>query len=85
MRIGGIKVETRTAYTFALSVALGTIGGIHITPTQYTAISIGAPFVVRGCVAAIVGGFSNPLGGCVGGIVLGRPAIGRRRLPRSRL
>jgi len=33
----GIKVETRTAYTFALSVALGTIGGILITPTQYTA------------------------------------------------
>lgn len=70
-RILGIKVGRMTAYAFALSAALGAIGGILITPTQYTAFYIGVPFAVSGFIAAIIGGFGNPLGAFVGGIVLG--------------
>jgi len=67
----GIKVEHMIAYAFALSGALGAIGGILITPTQYTAFFVGIPFAVNGFIAAIIGGFGNPLGAFVGGVILG--------------
>lgn len=70
-RILGIKVGRMTAYAFGLSAALGAIGGILITPTQYTAFYIGVPFAISGFIAAIIGGFGNPLGAFVGGIALG--------------
>jgi branched-chain amino acid transport system permease protein len=70
-RILGINVERMIAYAFALSGALGAIGGILITPTQYTAFFVAVPFAVNGFIAAIIGGFGNPLGAFVGGVVLG--------------
>ena len=66
-----IPVQRMTAYSFALSAALGAIGGILITPTQYTAYHIAVPFSVNGFIAAIIGGLGNPLGAFVGGVVLG--------------
>lgn len=70
-RILGIKVERMVAAGFMLSAALGAIGGILITPTQYTAFHIGVPFTVSGFIAAIIGGLGNPLGAFIGGIALG--------------
>ena len=70
-RILGIKVERMVAAGFMLSAALGAIGGILITPTQYTAFNIGVPFAVSGFIAAIIGGLGNPLGAFIGGIALG--------------
>ena len=70
-RILGIKVERMVAAGFILSAALGAIGGILITPTQYTAFHIGVPFAVSGFIAAIIGGLGNPLGAFIGGIGLG--------------
>ncbi len=70
-RILGIKVERMVAAGFMLSAALGAIGGILITPTQYTAFHIGVPFAVSGFIAAIIGGLGNPLGAFIGGIALG--------------
>lgn len=70
-RILGINVRRMTVYAFGLSAALGAVGGILITPTQYTAFYIGVPFAVSGFIAAIIGGFGNPLGAFVGGIALG--------------
>lgn len=70
-RILGIKVERMVAAGFILSAALGAIGGILITPTQYTAFNIGVPFAVSGFIAAIIGGLGNPLGAFIGGIGLG--------------
>lgn len=67
----GIPVERMLAYGFALSAALGAIGGILITPTQYTAFNVALPFGVKGFVAAILGGFGNATGAFVGGIILG--------------
>jgi branched-chain amino acid transport system permease protein len=70
-QILGIRIERITAIAFALSAALGAIGGILITPTQYTAFYIGLTFAVSGFVAAIIGGLGNALGAFVGGIILG--------------
>jgi len=66
-----IPVRKMTTYSFALSAALGAIGGVLITPTQYTAYYITVPFSVSGFVAAVIGGLGNPLGAFVGGVMLG--------------
>lgn len=67
----GIPVSRMLALSFALSAALGSIAGILITPTQYTAFNVGVPFAISGFIAAIVGGFGRPFGAFVGGIMLG--------------
>jgi branched-chain amino acid transport system permease protein len=67
----GIPVSRMLALAFALSAALGSIAGILITPTQYTAFNVGIPFAISGFIAAIVGGFGRPLGAFFGGIMLG--------------
>jgi branched-chain amino acid transport system permease protein len=46
-------------YSFAMSAAVGAIGGILITPTQYRAFHIATPYSVNGFVAALIGGLGN--------------------------
>jgi branched-chain amino acid transport system permease protein len=70
-QILGIRVEWMMAVAFALSAGIGAVGGILITPLQYTAFFVGIPYAVSGFVAAIIGGLGNPLGAFVGGIILG--------------
>ena len=67
----GIPVSRMLAYAFALSAGLGAIAGVLITPTQFTAFNVGVSFAISGFIAAIVGGFGNPAGAYMGGIVLG--------------
>jgi branched-chain amino acid transport system permease protein len=67
----GIPVSRMLALSFALSAALGAIGGILLTPTQFTAYNVGTPFAIFGFIAAIVGGFGRPFGAFLGGIALG--------------
>jgi branched-chain amino acid transport system permease protein len=67
----GIPVSRMLALSFALSAALGAIAGILLTPTQFTAFNVGAPFAISGFIAAIVGGFGRPFGAFLGGIALG--------------
>lgn len=67
----GIPVSRMLAYAFALSAGLGAIAGVLITPTQFTAFNVGVSFAISGFIAAIVGGFGNPGGAFVGGILLG--------------
>lgn len=70
-RILAIPVERMQSWAFALSAALGAVGGVLITPTQYTAYHVGVPIGVSGFIAAIIGGLGNPGGAFVGGLVLG--------------
>lgn len=70
-RILAIPVERMLSYSFALSAALGAVGGVLITPTQYTAYHIAIPIGVSGFIAAIIGGLGNPGGAFIGGLVLG--------------
>jgi branched-chain amino acid transport system permease protein len=67
----GIPVGAMLLLSFALSAALGAAAGILITPTQYTAYSVGGPFGINGFIAAIIGGFGSAPAALVGGILLG--------------
>ena len=67
----GVPVSRMLAYAFSISAGLGAIAGILITPTQFVAYNLGVPFAISGFIAAIVGGFGNPLGAFLGGILLG--------------
>ena len=67
----GIPVGAMLMLSFALSAALGAAAGILITPTQYTAYSVGGPFGVNGFIAAIIGGFGSAPAALAGGILLG--------------
>ena len=67
----GIQVSQMLAFSFALSAALGSIAGILVTPTQFTAFNDGTPFAISGFIAAIVGGFGRPFGAFLGGLTLG--------------
>ncbi|MES2028584.1 MAG: branched-chain amino acid ABC transporter permease [Pseudomonadota bacterium] len=67
----GIPVERMLIVSFALSAALGAAAGILITPTQYTAYSVGGPFGINGFIAAIIGGFGSAPAALIGGIFLG--------------
>lgn len=67
----GIPVGQMLMLSFALSAALGAAAGILITPTQYTAWSVGEPFGINGFIAAIIGGFGSAPAALVGGLLLG--------------
>jgi branched-chain amino acid transport system permease protein len=67
----GIPVQGMLMLSFALSAALGAAAGILITPTQYTAYSVGGPFGINGFIAAIIGGFGSAPAALVGGVLLG--------------
>jgi branched-chain amino acid transport system permease protein len=67
----GIPVGGMLMLSFALSAGLGAAAGILITPTQYTAYSVGGPFGINGFIAAIIGGFGSAPAALIGGIFLG--------------
>lgn len=67
----GIPVNNMLMLSFALSAGLGAAAGILITPTQYTAYSVGGPFGINGFIAAIIGGFGSAPAALIGGIFLG--------------
>jgi branched-chain amino acid transport system permease protein len=50
---------------------LGAIAGILITPLIAVDYTTGLPVTLKGIAAAILGGFTNPLGAVVGGLTLG--------------
>jgi branched-chain amino acid transport system permease protein len=67
----GIPVSRLVACAFALSGAIGAIAGVLVTPTEYTAYNVSMPFAISGFIAAILGGFGNPFGAFLGGLMLG--------------
>ena len=70
-RLVGISVHRMAIYSFALSGALGGLGGLLITPSQFTAFNVGLPYALKGFAAAMIGGFGNIWGATVGGIIIG--------------
>ncbi len=67
----GIPVSALVACAFGLSAAIGALAGMLVTPTQFTAYNVGVPFAISGFIAAILGGFGNPFGAFLGGLMLG--------------
>ncbi|MBN9425662.1 MAG: branched-chain amino acid ABC transporter permease [Burkholderiales bacterium] len=67
----GINTNWVLFMSFALSAALGAVGGILITPITLTSFDVGIMLGLKGFVAAVVGGLGNGLGAVVGGLLVG--------------
>ncbi|MBI3913886.1 MAG: branched-chain amino acid ABC transporter permease [Chloroflexi bacterium] len=70
-RLMGINTERMALFSFALSAAIGAIGGIVIAPSTPMAYESGGLLGLKGFVAAIMGGMNSAVGAVIGGLVLG--------------
>ena len=62
----GINTSWVLFMSFAMSAALGALGGILITPITLTSYDVGIMLGLKGFVAAVLGGLGNGLGAVVG-------------------
>ena len=67
----GINTSWVLFMSFAMSAALGALGGILITPITLTSYDAGIMLGLKGFVAAVLGGLGNGLGAVVGGLLVG--------------
>jgi branched-chain amino acid transport system permease protein len=63
VRVGG--------YAMCIAAAVGALGGLLITPIQFTSASGATSLALYGFVAAVLGGFGRLSGGVIGGLVIG--------------
>lgn len=67
----GISTNKVLFLSFALSAALGALGGVLVTPITMTSADVGIMLGLKGFVAAVLGGLGNGLGAVVGGLLVG--------------
>ena len=67
----GIDTSRMIGLSFAVSAAIGAVGGILATPITLTSYSVGTFLALKGFVAAMLGGMGSPVGAVVGGLLLG--------------
>jgi branched-chain amino acid transport system permease protein len=67
----GINTDWVLFLSFAMSAALGAVGGILVTPITLTSYDVGIMLGLKGFVAAVVGGLGHGLGAVVGGLLVG--------------
>ncbi len=67
----GINTSRVLFISFALSAALGALGGILVAPITMTSYDVGILLGLKGFVAAVVGGLGNGLGAVLGGLLVG--------------
>jgi branched-chain amino acid transport system permease protein len=67
----GINTQWVLLVSFALSAALGAIGGVLLTPITLTSYDVGIMLGLKGFVAVVVGGLGSGLGAVVGGLLVG--------------
>lgn len=67
----GVNTRWVLLVSFALSAAVGAVGGILLTPITMTSYDVGVMLGLKGFVAAVVGGLGNGLGAVVGGLIIG--------------
>jgi branched-chain amino acid transport system permease protein len=70
-RLMGINVRVMTSISWGLATGLGGVAGILIAPITFAGGSLSADIGVKGFLAVIIGGITNPMGAVVGGITLG--------------
>jgi branched-chain amino acid transport system permease protein len=70
-RLVGINTGAVVALSFAVSAAVGAVGGILVTPITLTSYDAGTLLALKGFAAAMLGGMGNPLGAVIGGLVVG--------------
>jgi branched-chain amino acid transport system permease protein len=69
--LSGVKTGRMIVLAFAISAAIGALGGIAITPTSQMLYLSGGLYALNGFVAAVLGGWGSAGGAIVGGLVLG--------------
>jgi branched-chain amino acid transport system permease protein len=67
----GLNVDAILLFSFALSAAIGALGGILVTPITLTSYDAGTMLALKGFAAAILGGFGSPVGAILGGLIVG--------------
>jgi branched-chain amino acid transport system permease protein len=69
-RLMGIKVTTVYRWSWAISTAIGTLAGLLVAPLVGVNPEIGQ-LILRGLLAAVIGGFTSIGGAIVGGLAVG--------------
>ena len=67
----GINTSAIIGLSFAVSAAIGAIGGILAAPITLTNYSVGTLLALKGFAAAMLGGMGNPIGAVAGGVLMG--------------
>jgi len=67
----GINTNFVMTLSFALSAAIGALGGVLATPVTLTAYGVGIGFALKGFAGAMLGGMGNPKGALIGGFLIG--------------
>jgi branched-chain amino acid transport system permease protein len=70
-RLCGVSVNRMSTAAFGMSALLGGIGGMMVTPILSMSFDRGTLIGLKGFAAAILGGLGNPVGGVIGGLVIG--------------
>jgi len=70
-RLMGINTRRMGLIAFALSAGLGALGGIVIAPVTFMTYDRGLMLALKGFVAMIMGGLTNPFGAVIGALLLG--------------
>lgn len=70
-RLVGINTQWVLLGSFAMSGALGAVGGVLVAPITFTSYDAGVVLGVKGFAAAALGGLGSGAGAIVGGLVLG--------------
>ena len=66
----GIPVEKIISRAYVLSAFFGAIAGAVAAPIILTGYNVGLPVLVKGFIAAIIGGFGSVFGALIGGLFL---------------
>jgi branched-chain amino acid transport system permease protein len=67
----GVNVKLVVLVAFALSAALGAIGGAVVAPINFASTEMGIMLGLKGFTAAVLGGLGNGVGAVVGGVIVG--------------
>jgi branched-chain amino acid transport system permease protein len=70
-RLCGVSVGQMSAAAFSVSAILGGIGGVMVTPMLSMNFERGTQLGLKGFAASILGVLGNPVGGVVGGLLIG--------------
>jgi len=69
-RLMGIRVSTVYRWSWAISTAIGAFAGLLVAPVIGVNPEIGS-LILRGLVAAVIGGFTSIPGAAIGGLAVG--------------
>ncbi len=70
-RLMGINTRRMGLVAFALSAGMSALGGIVIAPLTFMTYDRGLMLALKGFVAMIMGGLTNPFGAVLGALLLG--------------